>query len=136
MPNIIYSQAFARNVKAELRARFRPDSQGIPLHVADEEGLLHYTIELSLYSPSAREIDSVIYRLDDTYADPIAASNDRDNDFTEVISSYGDFEIDFSVQMGRHEYKQRAWLSSLLEEGHEGEDSPSIRDAIKYIQKH
>ena len=121
MSRIDYTRAFIAHVNGELKARFRLDARGRPIYEQDEDDpdLRHYTIELSLESPIAPEIDTVTYYLDDeTYRDPVAVSNDRANEFTAEISSYGDFEVEVTVQIGKHAYKQRAWLSSLLEAGH------------------
>jgi len=135
MSRIDYTRAFAKNVKGELGARFRLDPDGNPLYEDDDDGLRHYTIDLSLVSPMAQEIDSVTYFMDDeTYWDPEAVSNDRDNDFTEEISSYGDFEVEVTVQIGKNAYKQRAWLSTLLEAGHKADSSPAIRNAINRLK--
>ena len=135
MSRINSTRAFSDNVKGQLKARFRLDADGQPLYEDDDDGLRHYTIDLTLESPAAPDIDSVTYYMDDeTYWDPVAVSNDRDNDFTEEISSYGDFEVEVTVQMRKHAYKQRAWLSSLLEAGHAGDTSPAIREAINRIK--
>ncbi len=137
MKTLRHTRAFANNVKGALEARFRLDAAGAPLFEPDDEDpeLRHYTIDLRLESPIAEDIESVTYFMEDeTYADPLRVSDDRDNDFTEEISSYGDLEVEVTVQVGAHVYKQRAWLSNLLQAGHEGDASPAILDAIERIK--
>jgi hypothetical protein len=138
--SIAYTRAFTQHVKGELKARFQLDENGVPLcEIDDATELRHYDIDLSLEAPAAmaRQIDSVTYLLDaETYSDPVAASNDRDNNFTLEISSYGDLEVEVTVQMGKHTYTQLALLSSLLEAGHAGDSSPAIRQALDYVKSH
>lgn len=129
-----YSPAFAKHVRGKLKARFQLDADGDPLYVEDD-GLRHYQLELTLESPRAAEIDSVTYILDDpTYYDPVAQSDDSDNDFREEITSYGDFQVLVRVQIGGHEYEQRAWLSNMLEEGYADQTTPSVRNALNRIK--
>ena len=138
MSRINYARPFTENVKGVLKARFRLDPAGNPVCELNDDGDKVFTIDLSLEAPTAKTIDSVSYFMDDpTYShDPEAVSIDRDNDFTEEIESYGNFEVVVTVQIGRHIYKQRAWLSNLLEAGHETDMTPAIRQAIEYIENH
>ena len=135
MTLITYTRPFRDNVKGIIRARFRPDRNGNPLYELDEDDRKVFTIELSLDAPTAQTIDSVAYYMDDpTFSeDPEAVSIDRDNAFAEEITSYGDLEIVVTVQIGTHAFKQRVWLSSLLEVGHQEDMRPSVRQAIDEI---
>jgi hypothetical protein len=134
MSRVQYTRAFLEDVQGTLKARFRLDARGEPLWDEDEEGY-YYFIQLRLESPNRVKIDKVTYVLDSTYYDPVRVSKDRDNDFAEEISSYGDYVLTVRVQMGKHLYVQEAWLSTLLEAGHAGEaDTGPIRDAIEDIK--
>ena len=136
MSQIKYTKNFTERVKGQLRAQFRPDAQGTPLFRTVEDGLKEYRINLSLSAITAPEIESVTYFLDDeTFWDPVAASNDRDNDFTQQISSYGDVLVKVTVRFeDGSKIKQEAWLSNLLEAGHAGDNSPAILNAIADIK--
>jgi len=136
MSQIKYTKNFSDKVKGQLRAQFRLDAHGAPLFRTVEDGLKEYRINLSLSDSTAPDIESVTYFLDDeTFWDPVAASNDRDNDFTQQISSYGNVLVKVTVWFDNgSKIKQEAWLSNLLEAGHAGDDSPAIRNAIADIE--
>lgn len=133
------ARAFADEVKGVVKARFRLNQDGTPWYEQDEDDpeLRHYTIFLSLESPRARRIDTVSYFMDhETFSDdPLAVSDNPNNHFREVISSYGDVEVEVTAQMGANVYKQRCLLSDLLEAGHAGDASPAVREAIERIRK-
>src|SRR5713101_8036400 len=115
---IDYTKPFRENVQGQLKARFRLDSEGEPRYEPhpDDRRLRVYTIEVFLETQRAKEIKGVRYYLDDpSYVDPEGYSDDADNQFREEITSYGDVEIVVTVEMDGHEYKQRAWLSNMLE---------------------
>jgi hypothetical protein len=136
MSQIKYTKNFTEKVKGELRAEFRLNAQGEPLFRTVGNGLKEYKIKLSLSAPTASEIESVTYFMDDeTFWDPVAASNDRDNDFTQQISSYGEVPVKVTVRFENgKKIKQEAWLSNLLEAGHAGDNSPAILNAIADIK--
>ena len=130
-----YTPAFSRSVGGQLLARFRLDRDGDPECDVDDDGLRHYTIELFLTSPRADKIDEVKYVMDDpTYYDPVGYSDDSDNDFREVIQSYGEVPVVVKVKIGDRVYEQRAWLSNMLENGHAGNLTPAIAEAIRHIK--
>ncbi len=88
-----------------------------------------------LETPRGREIRGVPYYLDDpSYVDPKGYSDDADNQFLEEITSYGNVEIVVTVEMDGHEYKQRAWLSHMLENGHADDMTAPIRAAVQRIK--
>jgi hypothetical protein len=129
--------AFTKNVGGQLKARFRVDADHAPIYWKGRDGLKNYQIYLSLEeSPRAAEIDSVKYFMDDpTFWDPLAVSEDGDNGFLEEISSYGDVEVEVTVQIKNKAYKQRAWLSNLLKDGYGQDASPEILEAIRNIKE-
>src|SRR5262249_20158344 len=95
----------------------------------------HYFLELRLHSPHAEEIDKVTYLLDETYYDSVRNTQDRDNDFCEEITSYGNYPIRVKVQIGRQLFVQESWLSELLEAGYAGKGtSEAIGQALKDIK--
>lgn len=133
--SITYARSFRESVGEGLTARFKLDANGGPLYEKDEEGTKHYFIELRLHSPRAQEIDKVSYLLGETYYDPIRNSKDRDNDFCEEITSYGNYPIKVKVQIGSHLYVQESWLSELLEAGYAaGGANEVIRQALRDIK--
>jgi hypothetical protein len=135
---IAYAKPFQENVQGRLKARFRVDSDGVPMYEPhDEDSRLRvYTIDVFLVTPRSQEIKGVKYYMDDeSYLDPEGYSDDADNEFREEITSYGDVEIVVTVEMaGRKKYEQRAWLSNMLENGHADDMTPAIRAAIQRIK--
>ena len=132
---IPYTKAFREKVQGRLMAQFRLDASGIPLFHDEPEGLRYFTLDLYLESPQAEEIDGVHYAIidPDSY-DTRGYSADADNNFPVPIETFGDSPIEVTADILGHEYKQRAWLSNMLENGHAGETNSAILDAIAWIR--
>lgn len=134
---IAYTEPFQDRVRGRLKARFRLDAEGKPVNEphSEDRRLRVYTIDVFLDTPRAREIQGVRYYMDHpSYEDPEGYSDDRDNQFREEITSYGDVEIIVTVELPDHKYEQRAWLSNMLENGHAADMTPAVRDAILRIK--
>lgn len=134
---IDYNRAFKENVEGRLEARFRLDPDGEPMYEPDDDDKRrrHYMIDVFLVTPRAKEIKAVTFYMDDpSFGDPKGYSDDADNQFREEIASYGDVEIDVTVKMREHGYKQRAWLSNMLENGHAEDMNRAIRAALERIK--
>jgi hypothetical protein len=134
---IDYTKPFKESVQGRLKARFRLDADREPMYEVDDDDprLRHYTIEVLLETPRAEEIKGVTYYLDDpSYVDPQGYSSDAANEFREEITSYGDVEIIVTVEMPKHKYQQRAWLSNMLENGHADDMTKAIRSALQRIK--
>ncbi len=132
-----YNKPFRENVQGRLMARFRLDADGKPIYEIhpDDRRLRVYTIELFLDTPQAQHIDGVDYFMDDpSFIDPEGSSKDRDNQFLEEITSYGDVEVVVTVHMGERAYEQRAWLSNMLENGHEDDMTLATKSALERIR--
>ena len=135
---IKYSDRFQEGVQGRLKARFRLDAYGKPIFTQDDENprLRHYEIVVFLASPKAKQIKRVTYFMDDPSfsEDPEGSSVDSDNDFPVEITSYGDVEVVVTVEIADQKLEQRAWLSTMLENGHTDDLSPEIRLAIQRIK--
>jgi hypothetical protein len=133
---IDYDPNFTENVQGQLIARFRTDSDGVPLFEEDEDGTKHYVIDISLRSPKKSSIDKVVYLMEDpSFADdPKAVSKNRAMDFKQGVSSYGDVPVLVSVEMDGEVYEQRAWLSNMLTNGYAGQPEPAVQSAIKRLK--
>src|SRR5262245_146581 len=135
--NIAYTEPFQEHVQGRLKAQFHLGANGQPEFDPhpDDTRLRVYTIDVFLDSPRAPQIKKVEYLLDDpTFEDDKGWSTDRDNQFREEISTYGDVEIEVTVTIDGHKYKQRAWLSHMLENGHATTMTPTIRSALESIR--
>ncbi|MBY0458506.1 MAG: hypothetical protein K2V38_14295 [Gemmataceae bacterium] len=69
-----------------------------------------------------------------TYWDPVGYSEDRANDFYEEIQSYGEVPIVIEVTIGGDVYRQRAYLSQMLENGYRDTTNRAIKDAVRRIK--
>ena len=88
-----------------------------------------------LESPHAHDIELVEYLIDDpTFYDPRGYSDDPDDNFQEVIQSYGDVPIDVKVHFGTIVQVQRVQLYELLQNGHAGHTKATILDALERIK--
>lgn len=119
----------------KLIARFVTDPAGRPEFTKDKDGLKHYWIDLVFEPARSADVEGVTFVLDqNTYHDPIRLV-DADTDFTERISSYGDFPViakveadDFATLTGT--------LHHMLRRGHpESERTPEISAALADIAK-
>jgi len=135
---ITYKEVFAEQVQGQLIARFKLDSNLRPIWEPqpDYPDWRVYTIFLFLETPRAQEIKGVKYKIeDDTFNDPYAYSEKKDKKFRARITSAGDVPIVVTVKMNKQKYKQQAWLSDMLENGHAGDPAPAVRKALNYIGK-
>jgi hypothetical protein len=132
---IHYNPTFQQKVQGKLLARFQLDDNGGPEFGVEDETKYYY-IDLSVRSPQADKIQKVTYFLDEaTYWEPERETRDRKNDFTEEITSYGDYKVRVAVDMAAGSFVQQALLSDMLEEGHQGDSGPEIQKAIEYIRQ-
>src|SRR5262245_16351504 len=123
------------NMPGQLVARFVRDKDGKPEFFEDTTGLKHYRIDLSFEPAPAKGVEGVTFFLDASYHDPVRLV-DKEVNFTERISSYGDFPViakvetdDFSTVSGT--------LAKLLRRGHPDADkNPALSQAIADIASH
>jgi len=131
---VFYERAFDAEVKGRLYARFHIDADGVPEFETDDD-CRNYIVNLYLLSANATEIFDVTYEIDDTTdLVPIGHSTRRANDFCVSITSSRDVPIHVGVKIGNAVYKQRAWLSNMLENGYARKSNSAIRYAINLIK--
>lgn len=132
---IRYLPAFVENVAGRLYARFQLESDGTP-RGDDDDGTTFYFIDLYLDSPNKGRITRVTYNLDSSYYEPVRHCKNRDQNFREEITAYGDYLVKVEVQMGERTIRQGALLSEMLEEGHKDDPDPTgaIAAAITYLR--
>jgi pYEATS domain-containing protein involved in immunity len=133
---IRYLPAFAENVAGRLYARFQLDQNDMPRSEEDDDGTTFYYIEMFLDSPNKAKITRVTYNLDASYYEPTRHVKNRDDNFREEITAYGDYLVKVEVHLGEQTIRQSALLSEMLEEGHKDDpdSTGAIRNAITYIR--
>ena len=122
-------------LEPELRAEFQRDKQSGKLKFRDS----HYEIRLFVRN-AAPDVSSVEYRLHPSFREAIRTVNRGDEpDFSEYITSYGDFKVVSVLKTATGQREISRWLSSALGEGHKqvGDiDSNEVRRALKRIEDH
>jgi hypothetical protein len=115
-----------------LKARLLLDHTGRP-QFSDVGGKRHYWIALSV--ADAKAASSVTYKLHETFWDPVREAFDRDKDFAEQITTYGDFDVvaslSGSVDAG---LTLKGTLSALLSASHpeaHGDVAAAIEDIAR-----
>jgi hypothetical protein len=123
-----------RKVAGKLLATFemngdRPDYD-------DVNGVKHYWINIRFEPTEKDSVDRVTFTLDEnTYEDPIIVA-DREMDFTDTISSYGDYFVTAKIESQDEFFSAGAWLSDMLKAGYpDAEPSAPIGLAIADIEQ-
>lgn len=130
-------------MKPTITARFVRDADGKPQCVVDASGMRHFNIELGI-GGAPENATRVIYRLDDSYFDPIRETRSEaltgsaaGTRFAERITSYGDFELTARVETSTGPVVLREWLSKALAQGEtESIAQPDTTEALKLIEGH
>lgn len=114
-------------------ARFQLDDRGCP-YFDDVDGVRHFWIGLSLNTPDRERIRWVEYRLHSSFHHRVRFSDEPENDFADVIQTYGDFTVRVIVNIDERKFEEKMKLSALLRAGHAGDTTPEIEAAINRIE--
>jgi hypothetical protein len=112
---------------AQLRAVF-VTTNGIPTF-AEGVKYKHYSIMLSITDPPV-DMLSVIYQLDNTYANPIRIVTKGVPNFQESITSYGDFDVRVSYRPMRDPNRIQTLLTRRLSDALAASYEPVIPEAV------
>lgn len=117
----------------DLRAEFQRDRLTGRLKFRDG----HYEIRLYVRS-AAQDVTSVEYHLHPSFRDAVrTVARGDEPDFSEYLTSYGDFKVEAVLQSPSGAREISRWLSSALADTHTevGDvDSPEVRKALKRIE--
>lgn len=117
----------------QLTASFVLDANGKPkIQVSGRHK--HYSIRLSVKNAPS-DAYAVTYILHPTYYDPVREVRDKDSDFTEELTSYGDYEIQAKVRSSEYPLPLRRDLYDALAETYSKNLNPDILKALKDIQE-
>jgi len=112
--------------------------EGVPSFLQGEK-YKHYSITLSL-SDMPDDIMTVIYQLDDTYANPLRLVTKGVPNFQECITAYGDYTVKIAYRPLRDPNKLEPLLSQRLSDAlidnYQGALTEPIRLAIEDIREH
>ena len=111
-----------------IQAQFVLDGQGKPTEAAP--GV--YGIRLSIKGAPA-DAYAVTYHLHPTYYDPVREGNDRETNFSEEITSYGNFDVTAKVRTKSGPSLLRRSLHDALCESHCQNLNPKVQQALANI---
>jgi transcription initiation factor IIF auxiliary subunit len=125
---------FDQKVRGNVRAKFVLDENDNPVAVRGKR-LDHYKVRLYLETENPA-VESVTYKLDPTYNDPVRESSDPSKQFGIELTTYGDYPVTVDAQVGGEIAREVVPLSKLLEDSHQESESPAIKVALEDIAAH
>jgi transcription initiation factor IIF auxiliary subunit len=111
-----------------IQARLILNNEGKPEIV----GWRSYKIELSVKGVP-EDTFAVTYFLHETYYDPVRESHDQKSNFSEELTSYGDFEIKAKIRAKSSSILISRQLSDALQETHGSSNDFDIKEALQKI---
>ncbi len=114
-----------------IKATFQLDEQGKPIAIQRGD-LKHYNITLHIEGAPV-DTYAVTYVLHETYYEPVRESLNIDDNFSEDLSSYGDYSVQAKIRTKNGTISIASMLSLALVHGHKGQGTQAIEDAIKDI---
>lgn len=129
---VIYDSYFQQVVDGHVTAQFVLDEKQHPIFT-QRGGFKHYRILLRTVTNNPA-IKRVVYKLDQSYYDPIREATDPGNNFEIEISSYGDYY--FNVVVHAQDgiiARQGLLLSEVLSETQQPAQNPQITQALMDI---
>ena len=118
----------------KLVAKFILDQEGKP-KIIERNGKRHYYLHLGVEAPPPGTY-AVTYKLDESYYNPIRESRDIDKNFSEELTSFGDYQIQADIRTKERVEPILANLSQALYRSYQEELTPDIEAAIQDIEKH
>jgi hypothetical protein len=115
-----------------IKAMFELDQLGRP-EAIQRENHKHYRIRLHVENVPD-DTYAVTYLLHETYYEPVRESRDRNAQFAEDLTSYGDFTVQARVRSKEGVATIATPLSAALEAGHGANLPPEIMSAISDIR--
>ena len=125
---------FDRRVQGKIRAEIALDQNKKPVSLPGKT-LNHYKVRLYLETNNPA-VQSVTYKLDPTYYDPVRESNDSSQQFLIELTTYGDYPVTVDAQVDGEIVRKVVPLSQLLEETYENSTDPDILNALNAIKSH
>lgn len=129
-----YDPSFSKKARGKISAELMLDKSDKPIFVPTGS-TKHYKIKLKFETDDPK-VERVIYRLDQSYYDPIREGIEPEKDFEVETTTYGDYDFVVDVQVGNELVRQEVSLSDLLKEQYRKTRDKGILKAIKEIEKH
>jgi|GEM_PF-6130351 len=118
----------------KLIANFILDQTGRPKAI-EEGDKRHYLIRLAI-AGAPKDTYAVTYKLDESYQDPMREARNAAEEFSEELTSYGDYPVLAQIRTKLGVEPVSAALSQALELGNQGKLTPEIQDALDNIRNH
>jgi len=116
-----------------ITANFILDSEGNPKAIQSGE-VKHYQIQIQVEN-APQDTYAVTYELHPTYYEPVRESIQREENFAEKLTSYGDYLIRAKVRSKTGTQTVVTPLSTALTLGHPSAPSSPIGEALEHIRK-
>ncbi len=126
--------SFEKRVQGDVHAEIVLDENENPVTLPGKK-FNHYKVRLYLETQNP-EVQSVTYRLDPTYYDPVRESTDVDGKFNVELTTYGDYPVTVDAQIGGEIVRKVVPLFKLLQEEYGASASPEIKSALEEIKAH
>lgn len=119
-----------------LRAEFKLGADGRPDFV-EAGDLRHYRLRL-MVEGAPEDTYAVTYQLDPSYYETVRETRNRETDYAEELTSFGDYAVQARVRTRSGRSHLAAPLSRLLEETYSAasQRTGAIEEAIDYIRRH
>lgn len=125
---------FDERVRGKIRAEIVLDQNKKPVSLPGAN-LNHYKLRLYVETNNPA-VQSVTYKLDPTYYDPVRESTDPSKQFLIELTTYGDYPVTVDAQVGGEIVRKVVPLSQLLQETYENSTDPEILNVLNEIRSH
>lgn len=125
---------FDQRVQGKIRAEIVLDQNRKPVSLPGDN-LKHYKLRLYLETNNPA-VQSVTYKLDPTYYDPVRESTDASDRFLIELTTYGDYPVTVDAHVEGEIVRTVVPLSQLLQETYENTTDPEILNALNEIKSH
>nr|VFK21206.1 MAG: hypothetical protein BECKLPF1236A_GA0070988_102923 [Candidatus Kentron sp. LPFa]VFK23598.1 MAG: hypothetical protein BECKLPF1236C_GA0070990_1000633 [Candidatus Kentron sp. LPFa] len=117
----------------QIEASFILDNDGKPKRKLSEKHK-HYEVQLSVKDVPG-DTYAVTYFLHPTYYNSVREVRDRDSNFAEDLTSYGDYEIQAKIRSSEYPLPLRRNLYEALAETYTGNTDTGILQALTDIKE-
>ena len=117
----------------KLIAKFQLDSENKP-QFDDDGDHKHYAIELAIEG-APDDTYAVTYELDESYYDAIRESKQKGSNFSEEITSYGDYIVKAKVRTQKKVETIAVTLSKALQSSYANTELKEIKKAVEDIEQ-
>src|SRR5262249_23465245 len=117
----------------QLKAEFLLDENGHPKKIEGDKRT-HYEVKISI-AGTPKGAYGVTYRLHPTYLDPVREVLREGGDFSENITTYGDYELAAKIRTDTGNFTVRDSLADALTRTYGASPTTPIANALQTLKK-